>query len=106
MKKRTRRMRRVFRWTLAVLICLAMAASLRLGNAYLRTGDFDVVRVKRHECVWEIAARYTTDRKDARSLVEAIIVINGLPNDGALLAGQSLRVPVLRRALSPQIAER
>ena len=48
----------------------------------------------------------STVEKSTATAVEAIIEINGLPNDGALLAGQSLRVPVLRRALSPQIAER
>ena len=106
MKKRSRRVRGIFRWLFAALICMAMAAPLRLGNAYLRSGDFDIVRVKRHECVWEIASRYTTNMRDARALVEAIIEVNGLTSDGVLRAGQNLRVPVLHKALPPQMAER
>ncbi len=106
MKKRNRKLRRIFRWGIAVLICTMAVAPLRLGNAYLRSGDFDMVRVERHECVWDIASRYTTNAQDVRALVEAIIAVNGLTDDGALRAGQSLRVPVLRKALPPQWAER
>ena len=106
MKKRGRRIQRLFRWMAAALICAAAIAPLRLGNEYLRSGDFDTVRVGRHECVWEIASRYTTNARNVRALTEAIIEVNGLSPDGALRAGQSLRVPVLRKELPPQVAER
>jgi hypothetical protein len=38
-------------------------------------------------------------------LVEAIIEVNGLPADGSLRAGQSLRVPILKDRL-PKLAEK
>ncbi len=106
MKRKLRRMRSAVRWVAAAMICLSVVAPLRLDNAYLRSGDFDTVRVERHECVWEIASRYTTNRKDVRALVEAIIEVNDLSPDGALRVGQSLRVPVIREALPPKVAAR
>ena len=91
-----------------ILLAAAFAAALspfHLCNDYLRSADFDTVKVARKDSVWTIASRYTAKDEDARELVEAIIEVNGLSADGALRPGQNLRVPVLRERL-PKIAER
>ena len=85
-------------------ILLTLAAPFHLGNAYLRSSDFDTVTVKLNESVWSIAERYTTDTSQVHTLMEAIIEVNGLPADGMVRAGQELRVPVLGQELPPQMA--
>ena len=91
-----------------VLLAAAFVATVlpfHLGNGYLRSGDFATVQVARKENVWMIASRYAARAEDVRELVEAIIEVNGLPADGSLRAGQSLRVPILKEKL-PKLAER
>ncbi len=86
-------------------VLLVTVSSFGLCNDYLRTADFDTVTVSARDSVWIIASRYTDREEDVRALAEAIIEVNGLPADGALRAGQSLQVPILRERL-PKIARR
>ncbi len=105
MKKRKKTTGRVLARVLLVATFAAALVPFHLCNDYLRSADFDTVKVARKDSVWTIASRYTTKEEDARELVEAIIEVNGLSADGALRTGQNLRVPVLRERL-PQFAER
>lgn len=105
MRKRKNGFRKMMTRVLLVAALVAIASPFHLRNDYLRSADFDTVEVARRESVWTIASRYTAKAEDARELVEAIIEVNGLPADGALQAGQSLRIPMLRDRL-PKMAER
>ena len=93
------------RMVLLAMLTAAAGSPLHLGNAFLRSTDFDTVEVARKDSVWTIAARYTAKSEDANELAEAIIEVNGLPSDGGLRAGQKLRVPILKERL-PKLAER
>ena len=93
------------RMVLLAMLTAAAVSPLHLGNAFLRSTDFDTVEVARKDSVWTIAARYTAKSEDAKDLAEAIIEVNGLPSDGGLRAGQKLRVPILKERL-PKLAER
>ena len=98
---------RKFLVRMAMLAILAAAAisPLHLGNAFLRSTDFDTVEVARKDSVWTIAARYTAKSEDAKELAEAIIEVNALSADGGLRAGQMLRVPIIKERL-PKLAKR
>ncbi|ERL03285.1 LysM peptidoglycan-binding domain-containing protein [Mitsuokella sp. oral taxon 131] len=85
---------------------LLIASPLHLSNRYLRASDFDVVIVQEDENASAIALRYTNDTAQAKRLCEAIIDINALTPDGALRAGQSLRIPVLARSSGKEVASR
>ncbi len=93
------------RMVLLAMLTAAAVSPFHLGNAFLRSADFDTVEVARKDSVWTIAARYTAKSEDAKDLAEAIIEVNGLPSDGGLRAGQKLRVPILKERL-PKLAER
>lgn len=105
MKRRKKKTTSLLVRVLLVAAIAAMVLPFRLGNGYLRSGDFATVQVTRKEDVWTIASRYAAQSEDVRELVEAIIEVNGLPADGSLRAGQSLRVPILKDKL-PKLAER
>lgn len=92
--------------TVLAVIWVIFFSPLHLTNAYLRSSAFDTITVERQETVWQIAERYTEDQKNIRSLVEAIIEVNALSPDGAIRAGQRLRVPVLKTNAEPQFANR
>ena len=95
-------------WLVRALLIAAVAAVVspfHLGNGYLRSGDFATVQVARKDNVWTIASKYTERSEEVGELVEAIIEVNGLPADGALRPGQSLRVPILKDRL-PKLAEK
>ena len=105
MKKRKKKTGRLFARLLLIALAAAMVSPLHLGNGYLRSSDFATVQVARKENVWTIASRYTARSEEVGELVEAIIEVNGLPADGSLRAGQSLRVPILKDRL-PKLAEK
>ncbi len=105
MRKRKKTTGRMITRMLLVAALAAAIAPFHLSNDYLRSSDFDTVKVARRDSVWDIASRYTEKEEDARDLVEAIIEVNGLSADGSLRTGQSLRVPILRERL-PKLAER
>ena len=90
----------------AAAMYLVMFPPFHLDNAYLCSDKFDTVTVSRNESVWDIAGRYTTNGNQARKLTEAIIEVNELPADGSVRSGQKLRVPVIMKALPPQVAEK
>lgn len=93
-------------WAVLAVVWLVFFSPFHLTNAYLRSGAFDTVTVERRETVWQIAERYTADEGNIRSLVEAIIEVNALSPDGAIRPGQRLRVPILKTAREPQLANR
>ena len=103
MKKRKKKTGRIFVRLLLIALAAAMVSPFHLGNGYLRSSDFATVQVARKENVWTIASRYTARSEEVGELVEAIIEVNGLPADGSLRAGQSLRVPILKDRL-PKLA--
>ena len=79
------------------LIWMGVSA-LHLTNPYLRSSEFIEVSVSRGENVWTIARRFVTKETMAEQLEEAIIEVNGLAPDGAVVAGRRLRVPVIEPA--------
>ena len=105
MRKRKRKTGKRLARLLLIVLVAAMVSPFHLGNGYLRSSDFATVQVTRKENVRMIAARYTDRSEDVDELAEAIIEINGLPADGSLRAGQSLRVPILKDRL-PKLAEK
>ena len=105
MRKRKKRTGKRLARLLLIVLVVAMVSPFHLGNGYLRSGDFATVQVARKDNVWTIASRYTARSEDVGELVEAIIEVNGLPADGSLRAGQSLRVPILKDRL-PKLAEK
>ena len=105
LKKRKKKTGKRLARLLLIVLFVAMVSPFHLGNGYLRSSDFATVQVARKENVWTIASRYTARSEDVAELVEAIIEVNGLPADGALRAGQSLRVPILKDQL-PKLAEK
>ena len=105
MKKRKKKTGRLLARLLLIALVAAMVSPFHLGNGYLRSGDFATVEVARKDNIRTIASRYTARTEDVDELVEAIIEVNGLPADGSLRAGQSLRVPILKDRL-PQLAEK
>ena len=86
------------------VIAVEVCRGGRVRRLQRRVGQCDAV--ERQETVWQIAGRYTADEKNIRSLVEAIIEVNALSPDGAIRAGQRLRVPVLKGETGPQLAHR
>ena len=105
MKKRKKKTRSLLARGLLIAAAVATFLPFHLGNGYLRSGDFATVKVAHRENVWTIASRYAAQSEDVRELVQAIIEVNGLPADGSLRAGQSLRVPILKDKL-PKLAEK
>ena len=105
MKKKKNTLRKMAVRMMLLIALAATASPFHLGNDYLRSADFDTVKVSRKDSVWTIASRYTAKAEDARELAEAIIEVNGLAADGALRVGQSLRIPILRERL-PKLAEK
>lgn len=105
MRKRKKKTGRLPAKVLLIALVAAMVSPFHLGNGYLRSSDFATVQVARKDDVWTIASRYTVRSEDVGELVEAIIEVNGLPADGSLRAGQSLRVPILKDRL-PKLAEK
>lgn len=103
--KEWKNMKKVISAVLAV-VWVVFFSPFHLTNAYLRSSVFDTVTVERQETVWQIAGRYTEDEGHIRSLVEAIIEVNALSPDGAIRAGQRLRVPALKADAGPQFAHR
>lgn len=105
MRKRKKKTGNRLAWLFLLVLAAVMASPLHLGNGYLRSGDFATVQVARRENVWAIASRYTDRSEEVGELAEAIIEVNGLPADGTLRTGQSLRVPILKDRL-PKLAEK
>ena len=105
MRKRKKKTGKLLARVLLIALVAAMVSPFHLGNGYLRSSDFATVQVARKENVRMIAARYTDRAEDVDELVEAIIEVNGLPADGSLRMGQSLRVPILKDRL-PKLAEK
>lgn len=103
MRKRKKKTGKRLARLLLIVLVAAMVSPFHLGNGYLRSNDFATVQVARKDNVWTIASRYTAKSEDVDELVEAIIEVNGLPADGSLRAGQSLRVPILKDRL-PELA--
>ncbi len=103
MRKRKKKTGKRLARLLLIVLVAAMVSPFHLGNGYLRSNDFATVQVARKDNVWTIASRYTAKSEDVDELVEAIIEVNGLPADGSLRAGQSLRVPILKDRL-PKLA--
>ena len=99
MRKRKKKTGKRLARLLLIVLVAAMVSPFHLGNGYLRSNDFATVQVARKDNVWTIASRYTAKSEDVDELVEAIIEVNGLPADGSLRAGQSLRVPILKDRL-------
>ena len=80
-----------------MVLMIMLASPLHLGNAYLRTSRFDVVKVERGESVWTIAEKYAKDSSEVSEMAVAIIEVNGLDNEGSIKAGQKIRIPIISR---------
>lgn len=91
-----------------VVMMLTVLSPLQLSNPYLRSASFETVTVQQQDSVWDIASRYTQDKKQVRRLTEAIIEINALSPDAEIKAGQRLQIPVLHSAADgmTRLAER
>ena len=84
-------------WVVMMVLVMMAFAPLHLGNAYLRTSRFDVIRVERGENVWSISERYVKQHADIPKMAEAIIEVNSLDNEGNIRTGQTLRIPIVVR---------
>ncbi|WP_094604934.1 LysM domain-containing protein [Sporomusa silvacetica] len=58
-------------------------------------GIDDTVYVKPRDTVWQIAAKYTTDKDDVKEVIYEIWRINKLDNNASVYPGQVLKVPVI-----------
>lgn len=76
-----------------VLILLAIAP-LATSRAFVDTNTYETVYVEPGDTVWQIAAKYTTNKEDVRELIYEIRQINKLDNNAKVYPGQALRVPV------------
>ncbi|WP_425060955.1 Cell division suppressor protein YneA [Sporomusa carbonis] len=76
-----------------VLILLAITP-LAISLAFVDTNTYETVYVKPGDTVWQIAAKYATDKDDVREIVFEIRKINKLDNNARVHPGQALRVPV------------
>ena len=72
-------------------------APLHLTNSYLRSNDFDTVKITGTQTIESIAGKYTVDSDDKNDLAEAIAEVNGIDSQAVLRDGQSIKVPVLNR---------
>lgn len=79
-----------------LIIVLWLTISLANSNAYFNTNTYDTIYVKSGDTVWNIAAKYVTDKDDIRELIVAIRQANDLNNNAQILPGQTLKVPVKR----------
>ncbi len=80
-----------------LILFLITMAPLHLTNSYLRSNDFDTVKITGTQTIESIAGRYTVDSADRDNLTEAIAEVNGIDSKAELRAGQSIKVPVLNR---------
>ena len=76
-----------------VLVILAITP-LAISRAFVDTTTYETVYVKPGDTVWQIAAKYTTDKDDVREVVFEIRRINKLDNNAKVYPGQALKVPV------------
>lgn len=79
-----------------ILFFITMAP-LHLTNSYLRSNDFDTVKITGTQTIDSIAGRYAVDSDDRNDLAEAIAEVNGIDSGAVLRDGQSIKVPLLNR---------
>ena len=86
-------MRKIILVVSLVLTILAITP-LAISRAFVDNTTYETVYVKPGDTVWQIAAKYTTDRDDIRELIYEIRQINKLDNNAKVYSGQTLKVPV------------
>ena len=77
---------------LAALAFKAGAGDVASASAVSGSTNFVVLTVGSGDSIWSIA-RSVADGRDVRAVVDAIVSANSL-NDGAISAGQKIRVPL------------
>ncbi|WP_371370986.1 LysM peptidoglycan-binding domain-containing protein [Sporomusa aerivorans] len=86
-------MRKIILVVSLVLTILAITP-LAISRAFVDNTTYETVYVKPGDTVWQIAAKYTTDKDDIRELIYEIRQINKLDNNAKVYSGQILKVPV------------
>lgn len=76
-----------------VLVILALTP-LAISRAFVEPTTYETIYVKPGDTVWQIAAKYMTDKDDVREVVFEIRRINKLDNNAKVYPGQALKVPV------------
>ncbi|CQR73619.1 LysM domain/BON superfamily protein [Sporomusa ovata DSM 2662] len=76
-----------------VLVILAITP-FAISRAFVEPTTYETIYVKPGDTVWQIAAKYMTDKDDVREIVFEIRRINKLDNDAKVYPGQALKVPV------------
>ncbi|TWH51752.1 LysM domain-containing protein [Sporomusa sp. KB1] len=76
-----------------VLVILALTP-LAISRAFVEPTIYETIYVKPGDTVWQIAAKYMTDKDDVREVVFEIRRINKLDNNAKVYPGQALKVPV------------
>ncbi|WP_373665544.1 LysM domain-containing protein [Sporomusa silvacetica] len=65
-----------------------------MSRAFVDNTTYETVYVKPGDTVWQIAAKYTTDKDDVRELIYEIRQINKLDNNARVYPGQVLKMLV------------
>ncbi|VBB07423.1 Hypothetical protein LUCI_2672 [Lucifera butyrica] len=81
----------------SVMLALWSITPLASSNAYFAADRFTVVPVGAGDTVWNIAAKYVTNKDDIRELTTAIKQINHLNTNAQIYPGQMLKVPIKPR---------
>lgn len=79
---------------LALALVLLGIAPLAISRAFVDTTTYQLVYVNPGDTVWQIAAKYATDKDDIREIIYNIRQINKLNNNAQVYPGQVLKVPV------------
>ncbi|MEN6412668.1 MAG: LysM domain-containing protein [Veillonellales bacterium] len=81
-------------FVLFLVLLILNITPLAISRAFVDTTTYETVYVKPGDTVWQIAAKYTTDKDDIRKLIYEIRQINKLDNNAKVYPGQTLKVPI------------
>lgn len=84
------------KWIVGIMLIgsVWMVCSPASSNPYLMSRNYETIKVKTGDTIWEIAAKRVSSREDIRELIVAIRDVNSLDGNAALQPGQTLRVPL------------
>lgn len=78
----------------SLIVALWSIAPLASSNGYMDVSRYETFQVKYGDSVWNIAAKYVTDKDDIRELTQAINQVNGLQKNSQIFPGQVLKIPI------------
>lgn len=78
----------------SLIVALWSIAPLASSNGYMDVSRYETRQVKSGDSVWNIAAKYVTNKDDIRELTQAINQLNGLQKNSQIFPGQVLKIPI------------